>query len=88
MDVIPNHTTYVEDSASHGGSYAGTHINWILNVPRNETVTVSFDVKVAETDVIVANTAVVRDGVNTYHTNEVVNHTVEEEERIRIALIH
>jgi len=78
MDVIPNHTTYVEGSASHGGSYAGTHINWILNVPRDETVTVSFDVKVAETDVIVANTAVVRDGVNTYHTNEVVNHTVED----------
>ena len=42
-----------------------------------ESVTVSFRVKVDKTEAIVANTAVVRDGVNTYHTNEVVNHSVE-----------
>ncbi len=77
MDTIPKHTTYVEGSASHNGTYAGTHINWVLNVPRGESVTVSFNVKVDETDAIVANTAVVRDGVNTYTTNEVVNHTIE-----------
>ncbi len=77
MDTIPNHTTYVDGSASQGGTYAGTHVNWILNVAKGESVTVSFDVKVNEDEAIVANTAVVRDGVNTYHTNEVVNHTVE-----------
>jgi len=77
MDTIPAHTTYVEGSASHGGTYAGTHLNWILNVNKGESVTVSFNVKVNETEAIVANTAVVRDGTNTYKTNEVVNHTVE-----------
>ena len=78
MDTIPNHTSYVEGSASHGGTYAGTHVNWVLNVERGGEVTVSFSVKVDETEAIVANTAVIRDGVNTYNTNEVVNHTVEE----------
>lgn len=78
MDTIPNHTTYVDGSASHGGTYAGKHVNWILNVGKGESVTVSFSVKVDEAEAIVANTAVVRDGVNIYTTNEVINHTVEE----------
>ncbi len=78
-DTIPNYTSYVEGSASHNGTYAETHINWILNVADGETVTVSFNVRVDETQVIVTNTAVVRDGVNTYITNEVVNHTVEDQ---------
>ena len=78
MDVIPSHTSYVEGSASHGGTYAGTHLNWIVNVPKDGTVTVSFDVRVDETDAIVANTAVLRDGINIYSTNEVVNHTIED----------
>ncbi len=77
VDVIPQYTSYVEGSATRGGSYAGTHINWILNVAKGESVTVSFQVKVEQTEAVVANTAVVYDGVNTYHTNEVVNHTVE-----------
>ena len=77
MDTIPNHTSYVDGSASHNGTYAGTHLNWIVNVAKGESVTVSFDVRVDQTEAIVANTAIVRDGVNTYHTNEVVNHTVE-----------
>jgi len=79
MDTIPDYTSYVEGTASHNGTYVGTHINWILNVAKGESVTVSFNVKVNETESIFANTAVVRDGVNTYSTNEVVNHTVEEE---------
>ena len=77
MDTIPAHTSYVEGSASHNGTYAGAHVNWIMNVSKGGSVTVSFDVRVEETAAIVANTAVVRDGVNTYHTNEVVNHTVD-----------
>lgn len=79
MDTIPSYTTYVEGSASHGGTYAGTHLNWILSVAKGESVTVSFNVRVDEEKAVVPNTAVVRDGVNTYHTNEVVNHTVENE---------
>lgn len=77
MDTIPDYTTYVDNSASHNGSYAGEHVNWILNVAANESITVYFDVKVDEPEAVVANTAVVRDGINTYTTNEVVNHTVE-----------
>jgi len=79
VDTIPNHTTYVDGSASHGGTYVGSHVGWILNVAKGESVTVSFNVRVNETEAIVANTAVVRDGVNTYKTNEVVNHTVQHE---------
>lgn len=41
------------------------------------TVEVSFDVKVDAPEQVVTNTAVIRDGVNTYTTNEVVSHTVE-----------
>ncbi len=79
MDIIPKHTTYVEGSATLGGKFAGDHINWILNVARGESVTVSFSVTVDDSQAIVANTAIVRDGVNTYSTNEVINHTVDDE---------
>lgn len=79
MDTIPEHTSYVEGSASHNGGHAGTHVNWILRVAKGRTMTVSFNVKVDETNAIVANTAIVRDGTNTYFTNEVVNHTVHNE---------
>ncbi len=74
-DIIPTYTTYVEGSASHGGSYAGRHLSWILNVARGESVTVSFQVVVQEldADATISNTAIVRDGVNTYTTNEVTN---------------
>ena len=78
MDTIPEHTAYVEGSASHSGTYVGTHVNWVLDVKRGESVKVSFQVKVTETESIVANIATVRDGVNTYKTNEVFNHTVED----------
>jgi len=77
MDVIPEHTEYVDGSASHGGSFAGDHINWIIDVDAGDSVTVTFDVKVTKTQKIIANTAVVRDGKNTYSTNEVKNHTVD-----------
>jgi len=74
-DIIPAHTAYVEGSASHGGSYAGGHINWIVNVARGQSVTVSFNVVVEqiEEDATITNTAIIRDGVNTYTTNEVSN---------------
>lgn len=78
VDTIPAHTSYVEGSASDNGTYAGGVVNWILSVPKGESVTVSFKVKVNDTQAIIANTAVIRDGVNTYYTNEVVNHSVDD----------
>ena len=87
VDTIPAHTTYVDGSADKGGTYAGEHITWLLNVPKGESVTVSFDVKVDEEDAIVANTAVIRDGINTYNTNEVVNHTVDEPAKKNVFLV-
>ena len=78
MDTIPQYTSYVEGSASHGGSYAGTHVLWVLNVARGESVTVTFQVKVDESNAVVHNTAVVRDGINTYSTNQVTNHTYDD----------
>ena len=77
-DTIPRYTSYVEGSASHNGISAGDRITWFIDLAPGESVTVNFSVEVDKTDVIVANTAVVRDGVNTYTTNEVINHTVEE----------
>ena len=76
MDTIPAYTAYVEGSASHNATYAGDHLHWVLHVPKGQSVTVSFNVKVIEDEAIFTNTAVVRDGVNIYYTNEVVNHTV------------
>jgi len=77
-DVIPEHTSYVEGTASHGGVYAGTHLHWELIVPAGGSVTVSFDVVVNSYEAIFANVATVRDGQNTYTTNEVTNYTVED----------
>jgi len=77
MDTIPQYTEFVEfatDAASAKGTYAGTHVNWLLNVARGESVTVSFKVRVLTTgDVTVKNQAYVNDGNNTYSTNEVTN---------------
>ncbi len=74
-DTIPAYTTYLEGTASHGGSYVGGHLSWVLNVPRGESVSVSFQVVVQEldADAAITNTAIVRDGVNTYTTNQVSN---------------
>ena len=75
QDIIPAHTAYLEGSASHGGSYAGEHLQWNIDVARGQSVTVSFQVVVQEleADDAITNTAIVRDGVNTYTTNEVSN---------------
>jgi len=77
-DTIPQHTSYVADSATHSGKYIGGHLNWIIPVPKGDTVQVSFQVEVDAANVIVANQAHVLDGYNTYTTNEVKNHTVED----------
>ena len=77
-DTIPAYTSYVDGSASHGGVYSGGNIDWILTVPRGRSVMVQFSVKVDESDSIVANTAIVRDGKNTYKTNTVNNHSFKD----------
>lgn len=76
VDKIPEHTTYVEGSISHNGAQFEGYVNWIFYLSRGRTFTVSFDVRVDDPEAVITNTAVVRDGINTYHTNEVVNHTV------------
>jgi len=79
MDRIPEYTSYVEGSAVPDATYAGGQLNWILNVAKDKSVTVWFKVKVEVSDEIIANTAYVYDGYNSYVTNEVNNHTVENE---------
>ncbi len=72
-DKIPACTTYVDGS---GGSYADGYVTWNFEaVSVGETVTVSFRVVVADPDVELINQATVMDGVNTYRTNETINHT-------------
>ena len=73
MDTISAHTTYVKNTASHNGTYAGTHLSWRIHVAKGSSVTVSFDVSVAVEATTISNTAVIRDGVNTYTTNTVYN---------------
>ena len=77
MDRIPEHTTYVEGSASHFGSSTGSYVNWIFNLSKGRSRTVSFDVRVDDVEGIISNTALIWDSFNTYTTNEVVNHTVK-----------
>ena len=77
-DTIPQYTSYVEGSASHDGVYAAGNIDWIITLPKGGSVMVQFDVKVDEANSVVANTAILRDGINTYTTNTVNNHTYKE----------
>lgn len=73
-DTIPQHTTYVDGSVSHNGTYVGEHINWIIEVPKGESIEVSFKVKVDEVGGgKLTNQAIIEDGINTYTTNEVEN---------------
>ncbi len=78
-DIIPQYTEYVAGSADNGGILTGSTLSWKLeNVAPNATVTVSFQVKVVETNVIVVNDATVLEGANEYHTNEVSNPVKED----------
>ncbi|WP_158622581.1 Ig-like domain-containing protein [Pedobacter sp. KBW06] len=47
-DNLPAHTSYVNGTASPGGSLTGNTLNWVLNLAFGETKTVSFQVKVAD----------------------------------------
>lgn len=77
MDEIPEHTTYVEGSISHFGGYSGDHVNWLFNLSKGRSRTVSFSVRVIDAGATITSTAIVRDGLHVYTTNEVVNQTEE-----------
>ena len=72
-DTVPAYTEYV--SADNDGVYSDGTITWTKTLKVNETVTVSFTVKVSADAAgqTVTNKAVVRDGENEYGTNEVTN---------------
>ncbi|EGL35667.1 conserved repeat protein [Parvimonas sp. oral taxon 110 str. F0139] len=77
-DKIPEHTTYVENSADNNGSFKDGTITWTKEkVANGETFEVTFKVKV-KADVNgekIVNKANVVDGNNKYDTNETTNPT-------------
>ncbi|AXU11110.1 DUF11 domain-containing protein [Parvimonas micra] len=77
-DAIPEHTTYVEGSASDNGVYDNGTITWTKEkVAADETFEVTFKVKVKD-DVngeTIKNKANVLEGNNEYETNETTNPT-------------
>ena len=75
-DRIPEYTTYVDDSASDGGTYADGVITWTIeDVPAGESGEVTFTVTVdADTEgEAIENTATVKTGNNEAKTNTVTN---------------
>lgn len=76
-DAIPEHTTYVENSADNAGTYADGKVTWTKNVAANETWTVKFKVKVDDkvNQDKIENTAQVITGNNTVKTNTTKNPT-------------
>ncbi|MEB3067295.1 Ig-like domain-containing protein, partial [Parvimonas micra] len=77
-DKIPEHTTYVEGSASDGGVHNNGVITWTKDkVAAGETFEVTFKVKVKDnvSGEIIKNKADVLEGNNKYETNETTNPT-------------
>ena len=77
-DKIPEHTTYVEGSASDGGVYKDGEITWTKEkVADGETFEVTFRVKVDDNvnGEKILNKANVVDGSNNFDTNETTNPT-------------
>ncbi len=73
-DSIPSFTSYVEGSASNGGTLEGAKLVWKdLTVAKKSSVTVSFQVTVNGSGVAIVNGASVLVGNNTYETNLVTN---------------
>ncbi|MGT2847412.1 Sgo0707 family adhesin, partial [Streptococcus massiliensis] len=76
-DNVPEHTTYVENSADNGGTLTGKTLTWTKNVASGETFKVTFQVKV-DADVKgqrIDNTAHVDDGLAAADTNTTKNPT-------------
>ena len=77
-DKIPEHTTYVEGSASDDGVYKDGEITWTKEkVAADETFEVTFKVKVNDNvnGEKILNKANVVEGNNNYDTNETTNPT-------------
>lgn len=73
-DTIPNHTVLVDGSVSNSGAFDGSKLTWkFQNVPADDVITVSFQVKVVDAGVTVENKGAVLEGTNTYHSVEVKN---------------
>ncbi len=87
-DVIPEHTTYVDNSADNGGVYDKTTrtVTWTKNVAPGETLTVTFQVKVnkGSKDITVVNTAHVSDGLIDTDTNTTKNPVVPKPRKSRV----
>ncbi|EGL35765.1 conserved repeat protein [Parvimonas sp. oral taxon 110 str. F0139] len=77
-DRIPEHTTYVENSADNNGIYKDGEITWTKEkVANGETFEVTFKVKVDDNvnGEKILNKANVVDGSNNFDTNETTNPT-------------
>lgn len=87
-DVIPEHTTYVDNSADNGGVYdkATRTVTWTKNVAPGETFTVTFQVKVNKgaKDITVVNTAHVSDGLIDTDTNTTKNPVIPKPRKSRV----
>ena len=87
-DVIPEHTTYVDNSADNGGVYdkATRTATWTKNVAPGETLTVTFQVKVNKgaKDITVVNTACVSDGLIDTDTNTTKNPVIPKPRKSRV----
>lgn len=87
-DVIPEHTTYVDNSADNGGVYDKTTrtVTWTKNVAPGETLTVTFQVKVNKgvKDITVVNTAHVSDGLIDTDTNTTKNPVIPKPRKSRV----
>ena len=87
-DVIPEHTTYVDNSADNGGVYdkATRTATWTKNVAPGETLTVTFQVKVNKgaKDITVVNTAHVSDGLIDTDTNTTKNPVIPKPRKSRV----
>ena len=87
-DVIPEHTTYVDNSADNSGVYdkATRTVTWTKNVAPGETLTVTFQVKVNKgvKDITVVNTAHVSDGLIDTDTNTTKNPVIPKPRKSRV----
>lgn len=75
VDTIPQYTSYVIGSADNAGVFENGKITWNLEVAPEQTVTVTFKVRVEDggANAPIANKAQVLEGRNTYTTNEIIN---------------
>ena len=76
-DILPEYTEFI--SASDGGTCTDGTVTWKLPVAKNASEQVSVTVRVTAPQQILINDATVYDGTNTYTSEAVYVHTVEEE---------